>query len=101
MGQRAPLILACSLIAVESLNIKGMLRNGRLARAISDVAWGGFLRVLQGKAEKAGVRFMAVDPRGTSQECVCGQEVRKSLSDRGMIAVLAGCRCLGIKSPRK
>jgi putative transposase len=76
------LVLAYGLIAVESLNIKGMVRNGRLARAISDVAWGGFLNVLQGKAEKAGVRFVAVDPRGTSQECVCGQEVRKELSDR-------------------
>jgi putative transposase len=76
------LVLACSLIAVESLNIKGMLRNGRLARAISDVAWGGFLNVLQGKAEKAGVRFVAVDSRRTSQECICGQEVRKALSDR-------------------
>ena len=76
------LVLAYGLIAVESLNIKGMLRNGRLARAISDVAWGGFLNVLQCKAEGAGVRFVAVDPRGTSQECVCGQEVRKGLSDR-------------------
>src|SRR5262249_10654251 len=50
------LVFACGLIAVEGLNIKGMLRNGRLARAISDAAWGGFLNVLKHKAEGVDVR---------------------------------------------
>jgi putative transposase len=76
------LVRAYGLIVVESLNIRGMLRNGRLARAISDAAWGGFLNVLKHKAESAGVRYVEVDPRGTSQTCVCGAEVRKDLSVR-------------------
>jgi putative transposase len=76
------LVLAFGFIAAEALNIKGMLANGRLARAISDAGWAGFLNVLQHKAESAGVRFVAVDPRGTSQQCVCGQEVPKDLSVR-------------------
>lgn len=77
------LVLAFGFIAVEALNIKGMLANGRLARAISDAGWAGFLSVLRGKAEKAGVQFVEVDPRGTSQECSqCDQEVRKDLSVR-------------------
>ena len=77
------LVLAYGLIAAESLNIQGMLRNGRLARAISDAGWSGFLSVLRHKAEGASVRFVEVDPKGTSQQCSqCGQEVRKNLSMR-------------------
>ena len=71
------------VIAAESLNIRGMLGNRRLARAISDVAWGNFLLTLRSKAESAGVAFVEVDPRGTSQECSgCGRVVRKALGQR-------------------
>ena len=77
------LVLAFGLIAVEALNIKGMLANGRLSRAISDAGWAGFLDVLRCKAEKAGAQFVEVDPRGTSQQCSrCGREVCKDLSVR-------------------
>jgi putative transposase len=77
------LVLVYGLFAVESLNVRGMLGNGRLARAISDAGWSGFLSVLRHKAESAGARFVEVDPRGTSQECSgCGQGVRKDLSVR-------------------
>ena len=76
------LVLAFGLFVVERLNIKGMLMSHRFSRAISDVAWGNFLNVLQHKAEKAGAQFVTVDPRGTSQTCTCGQEVRKDLKDR-------------------
>ncbi|HWG47559.1 MAG TPA: transposase [Gemmataceae bacterium] len=77
------LVLAYGLIAVESLNIQGMLGNGRLARAIADAAWGAFVSILKHKAAKAGVAVVEVDPKGTSQECSgCGQEVQKDLSVR-------------------
>ena len=60
-----------------------MLGNDRLARAISDVAWGNFLLTLRSKAESAGVAFVEVNARGTSQECSgCGQVVPKDLSQR-------------------
>ena len=39
------------VIHVEDLNLAGMVRNRRLARAISDASWGQFMRLL---AEKAG-----------------------------------------------
>lgn len=76
------LVLAFGLIVVERLNIRGMLKNGKLSRAIADVAWGQFVNILTHKAEKAGAQVVAVDPRGTSQTCTCGQHVPKELSDR-------------------
>lgn len=71
------------LIAVECLNIKGMLRSRWMSQAIADAAWGGFLATLKHKAESTGVSVVEVDPRGTSQMCSgCGCEVRKPLSVR-------------------
>jgi putative transposase len=55
------------IICVENLNIKGLVRNYRLARKILDASWGKFLQLLEYKAESAGVRVVKVDPRGTSE----------------------------------
>lgn len=77
------LIRQHGLIAVESLNILGMLGNHRLARAIADASWSGFLQTLKYKAASAGVQVTEVDPRGTSQQCSgCSREVKKELSVR-------------------
>ena len=85
------LIRRYGFIAAESLNILGMLKNGRLARSISDVAWGNFLLTLRSKAESAGVVFVEVNARGTTQECsACGQVVPKNLSQRWH---LCSCGC--------
>jgi putative transposase len=71
------------LVAMESLSIKGMLGNRRLARSISDVAWAAFQNILSYKAESAGAKVIGVDPKNTSQECsCCGQMVPKKLSVR-------------------
>ena len=42
------------LIAVEDLNVPGMVRNRRLARAISQTGWGEFRRQLAYKCERHG-----------------------------------------------
>jgi putative transposase len=77
------LVRRYGLIAVERLNVRGMLKNHRLSRSIADAGWSGFLATLRNKAESAGVRFVQVDPKGTSQEySQCGCEVRKDLSLR-------------------
>jgi putative transposase len=57
-----------SLIAVENLNIKGMVRNHNLAGKILDASWGKFLQLLESKAERAGTQVVRVNPRGTSKE---------------------------------
>lgn len=41
-------------VHVEDLNVAGMLRNHKLARAISDAGWSQFVRVLGEKAEHYG-----------------------------------------------
>lgn len=77
------LVRRTGVICAESLNIRGMLRNGKLARAISDAAWGGFLLTVRYKAESAGGELRVKDARGTSQECSgCGETVPKTLSER-------------------
>ena len=71
------------LIAAESLSIGNMLRNHRLALAISDAGWGSFWDMVRYKAINAGVEFITVDPRYTSQVCSgCGVIVQKELSER-------------------
>jgi putative transposase len=55
------------VICVEDLNIKGMVRNHKLAQKILDASWGKFLQLLEYKAESAGVRVVKVNPRGTSE----------------------------------
>jgi putative transposase len=71
-------------IAHETLNVKGIIRS-RLAKPTHDAGWASFLNILSYKAEEAGTRVFAVDPRNTTQACSsCGAlpEVKKTLSDR-------------------
>ncbi|NEQ70162.1 MAG: IS200/IS605 family element transposase accessory protein TnpB [Symploca sp. SIO2D2] len=42
------------VVVVESLNVKGMVRNHKLAKAISDASWGTFVNFLCYKLEKEG-----------------------------------------------
>jgi putative transposase len=70
-------------IRVEDLNIRGMVKNRRLARAISDVSWGSFFRMTKSKAENAGRTFERVPPRYTSQICSrCGHRQKMPLAIR-------------------
>lgn len=48
-------------VCVESLNVKGMVKNHRLAKAISDVGWGEFVRQLEYKAKWYGRTLIKID----------------------------------------
>jgi putative transposase len=76
-------------IFVEDLNVGGLSR-GILSKSVHDASWTSFLNQLSYKAENAGRRFVQVDPRGTSQRCVCGRANRKKLSDREHVCVACG-----------
>jgi putative transposase len=69
------------VIVVEDLNVKG-LSAGMLAKSVHDAGWNSFTQMLSYKAECAGRELVKVDPRGTSQTCVCGVRVLKTLADR-------------------
>ena len=55
------LVRETDVIVIEDLNVSGMVRNRRLARAISDCGWGEFRRQLAYKCERAGRRLVVID----------------------------------------
>lgn len=70
------------LIAVEDLNIRGLVKT-RLGKSILDAAWGGFIRIVETVAVKRGCHVVKVQPHGTTQNCSgCGQTIPKTLSVR-------------------
>lgn len=81
-------------IAVEKLNIKGMAR-GHFAKSIHDAGWRLFLNQLRYKAASAGREFVEVNAAGTSQTCLCGVVVAKTLKDRWH-----SCPDCGLSGPR-
>ncbi len=77
------LVKEYGLIAVEDLNIKGLVKNTKLSKSIYDVAWGAFIEKLNAVAVKRGVHVIKVNPHNTSAHCSnCGQKVPKTLSVR-------------------
>lgn len=82
-------------ICCEDLRVTNMVKNHSLAKAISDAAWGQFIAILMSKAEEAGRDVVAVNPRGTSQTCLCGASVPKTLKDRWH-----KCPACGLSLPR-
>ena len=71
------------LVAYEDLNVKGMVRNRKLAKSISDAGWTIFRHWLEYFGYKYGKITVAVPPHNTSQDCSnCNQKVQKSLSTR-------------------
>jgi putative transposase len=55
------LIRSADTIVIEDLNVSGMVRNRRLARAISDCGWGEFRRQLGYKCAWYGRELVVID----------------------------------------
>jgi putative transposase len=72
-------------VSLEDLNVSGMVKNRKLAKAISDLGWRQFRTMIEAKSEMYG-RDVAVISRWepTSQTCSCcgHREGRKKLSIR-------------------
>ncbi|MEG3882539.1 RNA-guided endonuclease TnpB family protein, partial [Microcoleus sp. herbarium7] len=49
------------VVVVENLNVKGMVHNHNLAKAISDVGWGTFTNFLAYKLERKGGKLVEID----------------------------------------
>jgi len=68
------------LVAVEDLNVKGMVESPSNSRNTASAAWRAFLSLLEYKCEREGTHFVAVNPRGTTKECAaCGVSTEKPL----------------------
>jgi putative transposase len=67
------LVRRFGVIAIEDLNVRGMVRNRRLARAIADAGFGEFRRMLGYKCLWYG-RELRITHRfePTSKRCACG-----------------------------
>jgi putative transposase len=68
------LICENQAIALETLNVKGMLKNHCLAQSISDVAWSSFVTKLEYKAEWFGKTILRIGRfEPSSKTCsICG-----------------------------
>jgi putative transposase len=81
-------------IVVEDLKVQGMA-GGMLAKPVHDASWAALIFKIAYKAENAGRTLIKVDPRGTSQTCLCGATARKALSEREHV-----CPWCGLMAPR-
>lgn len=54
------LVMSYDLISVEDLNVKGMVRNPKLAKHIADASWGRFVSLLQYKCVWAGKELVKI-----------------------------------------
>jgi putative transposase len=68
------------LVAVEDLNVNGMLESPSNSRNTASAAWRTFLSLLEYKCDREGTHFVAVNPRGTTKErAACGVSTEKPL----------------------
>jgi putative transposase len=89
------LIRRFDVIAIEDLNVSGMVRNPKLARAISCTGWSEFRRQLEYKAQRHGRTVIAVDRwYPSSKTCsACGHLLNNlSLSTRHWTCPSCGTR---------
>lgn len=69
-------------IAMEDLNVRGMLKNRKLAYSISDVRWSQLLNFLQYKCNWYGKEFKQVDKfYASSKICSCCGAYHKDIVD--------------------
>ena len=79
------IVNSASMIGIETLKITNMLKNKKLAKALSDSALGGFLEKLKSKAEVLGIPVIEASQfYASSKTCSqCGHKKEKlSLSER-------------------
>jgi putative transposase len=80
-------------IGIENLNVKGMLKNHKLAKSIQEVSWTRFNTILKYKAEWYGRSVIEVDQFfASSKLCnICGyKNVDLTLNDRSWVCPECG-----------
>ena len=82
--QALALVRENQVIHVEDLNVVGMVKNRRLARAISDAGWGQFVRIIGEKADRYG---------RTVHRCRDGWRRARRARRAGIGSTNCRCRC--------
>ena len=68
-------------LAIENLNIKGMVKNHCLAQSISDTGWGLFVTMLEYKADWYGKNILKIGRfEPSSKTCSCCGHINKDLT---------------------
>lgn len=82
-------------IAIEDLNVKGMVRNRHLAGAIADAGWGEFRRQLEYKSLRYGTRIIVADRfyPSTKKCSACGNKQEVTLNERTYRCAECGFIC--------
>ena len=64
---------SCKVFLCENLNIKGMMKNRHLSKAIASVGWGQFIQMVKYKVERNNGTFLQVSRCFPSTKlCSCG-----------------------------
>src|SRR5438876_8846015 len=83
------------VVCVESLHVKNMVKNHCLAKAISDVGWGEFVRQLDYKARWYGRMLVKIDRwYPSSKTCSACQHVLETLSLEERFWICPACGTL-------
>jgi putative transposase len=86
------LIRTYGCIKIEDLNVKGMLRNHKLALSISDVGWSEFKRQLIYKANWYGRSIVEIPTfYPSSKMCSCCGKIKENLKLSDRTFVCDGC----------
>ncbi|MFM6190887.1 RNA-guided endonuclease InsQ/TnpB family protein [Planktothrix sp.] len=75
------LVNESQVIVVENLNVKGMVKNRKLSKAISDVGWGNFVNFIDYKLKQKNGELVEIDRFfPSSKTCSCCGHVLDELS---------------------
>lgn len=87
-------------IVIEDLNVKGMMSNRKLARAIADVGMYEFRRQLTYKAEMRGVKVVVADRFFPSSQLCSTPGCKGRATDLGLADRIWTCSCCHITHDR-
>lgn len=79
-------------IVVEDLNVKGMLRNKHLSKAVGEQCFHKFIRILEYKSKFNGIEFVKADRfYPSSKTCSCCGAIKKDLKLKDRVFICPSC----------